>query len=210
MQPERCGRDLDACAGAHLGFGVVGQGLNLLLFAERRFGQRGGQGDGQGGGQEAWLGGRLQAPLTLGSPRPQHFCACLEPSCLPACLPACLSVVSAWHCSGNTPLHSTPPHYSLDGDGTPHAPCPQTCGQRHFGIHRLNCDFCDQRRAEQSRAENRRADRAAPARTSRQCRTVGPVRIRCLQLLPHWTGLLPHHTRWTSPLPTVLYVSRRK
>jgi hypothetical protein len=31
----------------------------------------------------------------------------------------------------------------------PRAPCPQTSSRRHFGVHRLNCDFCAQRRAEQ-------------------------------------------------------------
>jgi hypothetical protein len=59
--------------GPHLGFGVVGQGLNLLLFAGRRFGQRGGQGDRQGGGQGGLARATLAGATDTGSPRPQHF-----------------------------------------------------------------------------------------------------------------------------------------
>jgi hypothetical protein len=172
LLPERCGRDLDACAGAPSGIWSGRSGLKSIIIRRTAI----------------WAERRAPAFLSL-------------PSCLLACLP-----LSSLLGTSLATLHSTPPH-SLAGDGTPHAPCPQTCGQRHFGIHRLNCDFCDQRRAEQ-RAEQR-SRQSSPARTSRQCRTVGPVRIRCLQLLHHWTGLLPHHTRWTSPLPTVLYVSRQ-
>jgi hypothetical protein len=113
---------------------VFSQGLNLLLFAGRRFEQGSEQGGGQGGLTRVTLAG---ATDTGKAPGPSIS----EPACLPVCLSSLLGTSLAT-------LHSTPvtpvtPFHSLDGDGTPHAPCPQTCGQRHFGIYRLNCDFGD-------------------------------------------------------------------
>jgi hypothetical protein len=100
-----------------------------------------------------------------------------------AFLPVCLS--SAWHFLWQHSSDSTPLLHSLDG--TPRAPCPQTCGQRHFGVHRLNCDFCDQRRAEQRGG----AERSSP------CTYITPVPQGQSESLPPVAASLD----WTPPTP---------